>query len=437
MREPRVRILLLALALVAVPAIVLRARCPADGCGREAPAAVRVPFCALPASFRQLVVAGFRDGRSPDVLAATGAEQVDSGVGSERALWPTVTDHPPEVPIAFLGSGVRPGALPLGTSLDRIAPTLEQLLDVRRPFPDVRSGTAVDGVGTGGASPLAVVIVWKGVGSEDLRAGAGSWPWLRDVVRAEGAATMEGTSGSLPVDPAAVLTTIGTGGLPSQHGITGSVVRADDGRVVRAFGPGGPTPVISSFAEDLDRAADEEAEVALVAASASDRGLIGGSWYRGADHDHVVVAPQDPVTEVERLLDAGYGDDIHPDVIALVLEGSVGRMDRTSSAVVDAVLEQVLDATVVVTATGSEAASRDPIAAGDVIRGLERSLGAPASLVADVATGGLFLDEATVASSGIGADAVATAMLEESTPGGTPLFADAYPAYSVALARYC
>jgi sialate O-acetylesterase len=41
----------------------------------------------------------------------------------------------------------------------------------------------------------------------------------------DGAGTLEGETGSLPIDPAATLTTVGTGGLPSQHGITGSFVR--------------------------------------------------------------------------------------------------------------------------------------------------------------------------------------------------------------------
>jgi hypothetical protein len=31
--------------------------------------------------------------------------------------------------------------------------------------------------------------------------------------------------------------TIGTGGLPSQHGITGALIRNENGNVVRAFGP--------------------------------------------------------------------------------------------------------------------------------------------------------------------------------------------------------
>ena len=61
------------------------------------------------------------------------------------------------------------------------------------------------------------------------------------------------TAGSLPLDPTAVETTIGTGGLPSQHGITGTWVRNAQGRLVRAFGPGAPTPVIAALGDDLDQ----------------------------------------------------------------------------------------------------------------------------------------------------------------------------------------
>ncbi|MGZ8566625.1 MAG: hypothetical protein ACXWXS_06200, partial [Actinomycetota bacterium] len=75
------------------------------------------------------------------------------------------------------------------------------------------------------------------------------------------------------------------------------------------------------------------------------------------------------------------------------------------------------------------------VPADTVARQLEGSLHMP--LVTMSTPGGFFLDERRVASSGIGADAVASALLERSVPGGGALFADAYPAYAVALARYC
>jgi hypothetical protein len=434
MREPRLRILFLVLALIAAPAVVLSARCLPDGCGAPAPAAVRVPFCSLPPAFRELAVAGFRDGRSPDVMAATTATGAVWTAEDGRIRWPAAGDAAPQVPIAFLGPEIRSGSLPSGITVDRIAPTLEVLLGAHRPFPSVRSGTAIEGIDGQGRSPLGVVIVWKGVGTDDLRAASGSWPWLRGVIDGSGAGTLEGGSGSLPVDPVATLTTIGTGGLPYQHGITGAWLHADDGHVVRAWGPRAPIPVIATFAEDLDHAAHEQAQVGLVATSPSDRGLIGGTWYPGADRD-LVLTTSHPAGAVRRLLDDGFGADGQPDLLGVVLRGPVGSMDRTTRDIVDVIRAQVPDATFAITATGSGTPLAGSVPADAVARQLQASLHAP--VVTTSTPGGLFLDERRVASSGIGADAVASALLERSAPGGGALFADAYPAYAVALARYC
>ena len=175
-------------------------------------------------------------------MAATdGVDTVATGFGDRvRVAWPGVagggdpTDT--RVPIAFLGAGVTPGALPDGVRLDAIAPTLEAVAGVRRPHPDVRTGDAMPGVIADGAppTPLIVVIAWKGVGTPDLEASPRRLA-VPAACDAQGAGTTDAVTGSLPLDPAATLTTIGTGGLPSAHGITGTLVRDDDGTVRRAW----------------------------------------------------------------------------------------------------------------------------------------------------------------------------------------------------------
>ena len=138
---------------------------------------------------------------------------------------------------------------------------------------------------------------------------------------------------------------------------------------------------------------------------------------------------------VQRFLDGGFGADGQPDLMGVVLRGPVGSLDRTTHRIVDTVRARVPDATFAITATGSGTPMAGAVPADTVARQLEDSLHAP--LVTAAAPGGLFLDEERVATSGIGADAVATALLERSAPGGEALFTDAYPAYAVALARYC
>ena len=127
---------------------------------------------------------------------------------------------------------------------------------------------------------LVVQVVWKGVGSADLEAHPHAWPFLRATID-QGGGTLEGTTGSLPLDPTATLTTIGTGGLPTQHGITGTIIRGDDGDVAPAWGAGAPGSVIATLADDLDRDTDQRALIAGVLSSRSDRGIIGDGWYRG------------------------------------------------------------------------------------------------------------------------------------------------------------
>ena len=105
----------------------------------------------------------------------------------------------------------------------------------------------------GAPARLLVIVAWKGIGAD----GAGT---RVDDLFARGAATRRAGTGSVPLDPTAVLTTIGTGGVPAQHGVTGTLVRGEHG-VTRAFGPDAPIPVIAGLAEDLDEATGQRARI--------------------------------------------------------------------------------------------------------------------------------------------------------------------------------
>ena len=247
----RLASLLVVLALVALPAVALRAFCIGQSCTTTEATAAIVPFCPLPAPVRAAIAAGFREGRSPDALGVTtrwntGCGDVGGGRcgGSVAFGRPSLVDgrgasNDTRVPIVFFGGGFTGSAPPDGTGSDQIAPTLAQAIGFRMPHPDVRTGTPAPGVADGevigsAAPPLVVQIVWKGVGSYGSRG--------RRLVRgpscdrsSDASGTLEGTTGSLPIDPAATLTTIGTGGIPSQHGITGTMLRGDDGAIARAW----------------------------------------------------------------------------------------------------------------------------------------------------------------------------------------------------------
>lgn len=280
-------------------------------------------------------------------------------------------------------------------------------------------------------SPLVVEIVWKGVGSGPF-AHAGT-PWVTSL-RHDEAWTVDGTTGSLPVDPAAVLTTIGSGGLPSEHGITGTLVRDAQGAPVRAWSARAPMSIIATLADDWDRATAQSARIGLVASQEVDRGLIGGTWYLDHDLDDLAIGPGDPVSAVARLLASGYGSDDTTDILGVVLHGPMPRMDRQTGAIVAEVRRQVPDATFVLTTTGAAyGALENP---PDVATSVNRAVGSP--VVAASVSGGLFLDDAAMAAGGVTSDAVVRAMETLRSPSfATPLFADAYPGFAVSFSRYC
>jgi hypothetical protein len=303
-----------------------------------------------------------------------------------------------------------------------------------RDHPEVRAGAAVPGIATHMKEPvpLVVEIVWKGVGTADI---GGAWPRRTASLIRTGAATLGGTTGSLPVDPAATLTTIGTGGLPSQHGITGTLIRGGGGAVTPAWSDNAPYSVISTLPDDLVRSDGAAVRVAIIATSPTDLGLVGNGWYPGADPHQLVVAPHDPVGAVQHLLEKGLGADPVPDVLGVVVRAPIPTMDRETEAIVNAVVARVPSAVVAITATGSLGTSAREVPAATVARQVDRSVGQP--VVADPAAGGFFLDQTVLARSGLSVDAAVQAMRGLTTPQGASLFADAFPSFSVEFSRYC
>jgi len=437
----RLVIVLAVLLVVGTPAAALRASCAGASCrSSDAAAAAPVPFCSLPADLRALITAGTYDGRSPDVVGIAANTQVTTRVSSGTTVtWPSTstTGRSMETPFLFLGKNIRTAELP-AAGLDQLAPTIADAIGLARPHPEVREGQVLDGVVRSGRhAPLVVVIVWKGVGGPDLT-GAGT-PWLDRWRSIPGATTDTerggvgvagglATAGSLPLDPIAVEATIGSGGLPSQHGITGTWIRNERGSVSRAFGRGSPQPVIATLGDDLDHATHGRALIGLIGSDDGDVGLTGDHWYgTGPVRDRTAHPGHDPAAVVHSFLDRGWGTNGTPDLLAVALDDRVGADDRDTSAIVSEVLDRVPDATVVVTGTGSlrtAAGAATPPAPAGTVR-------IPAGGVA----GGYFLDR--TAGAAAAASTVVDAMHTQTGPDGGPLYADAFASYAVRFGRYC
>ena len=441
----RATILLVVAAIVAAPGIVLQATCPGDSCARSGP--VRTPFCSLPEELRTKIAAGFREGRSPDVMAVTGGTGV---VGSVPAVgaptsvgsWPsTSSPNDTRTPIVFWGAGVHgASSVPAGAELRQIAPTIAQILRFERPFPGVRSGRPMPGIAGPDVPRLVLEVGWKGIGTADLEDDPDAWPFLRGLA-SSGAGTLDGEVGSLPMDPSAGLTTIGTGGLPSEHGITGGLVRSDGGEVVAAWTADAPTSVIATLPDDLDRAFAQRPLIGFVGSDPADRGIVGSGWYSERDRDDRVMTADDRarLRAVTRLLARGYGRDDVPDVLAVVMEGSVGSLDaelrRTVRAARSATAGRVL---VVVTATGAwTAPGSEQIEAADLERIVEAEIATDQPLIQAVVPGGFYLDQRAMTAAGVTGQIAQDAALAARGPGGSSIFVDAFQGFAVPFGRYC
>ena len=431
--------MLVVLAAIGIPAAVLTATCAGRSCDASGGETVRVPFCPLPAALKDGIANGFREGRSPDVLGVAARTPLYTDVDGLRTPWPaTGATTDPGVPMVFAGDGVTEGgSVPKGTTLDRVAPTVSDILGFERAFPEVRSGTSIAGIADGERPRLVLLIAWKGIGSSELESRPGDWPFLSSLLE-EGAGTLEGAVGSLPLDPPATLTTIGTGGLPSQHGITGSFVRNGEGRVVQAYAPDAPVQIIATLADDLDHA-NPSTLVGLVATYERDRGIVGGDWYPGEDPvDTVIGDSATAPLSVEVHLTTGYGADDVPDVIGVVLDGRVRSMDRWTREIVTESQRATGGSTVVVVAgTGSAEASRLAVPDDELVAAVEDAVPGSEPAVAATVPGGLFLDQTVLRREQVTGQVAVDAMLSAAGPDGERMLADAFQGFAVSFARYC
>lgn len=442
--ERRLVSLLLLLAVIGTPALGLRLLCAGRSCDQPISSTATIPFCSLPAELRELVANGSREGRSPGVLAVASRPVRGGTAFAPKDLqpeWPSVAAvASTRVPIAFGGAGISATgdeAIPRGTGLDDVAPTIAELMHLQRPHPEVRSGRAIRALGSEKSFPLTLQIVWKGVGSDDLEARPEAWPTARGLV--DGFGTMDGRTESLPADPAAVLTTIGTGGTPAQHGITGTLIRDDSGRLHRAWTKNAPISVIAGLGDDVDEVTDQRARVGMVAHDASDRGLVGGTWYVNHDDDDFAVSqqPNDVVQEVELLLEDGYGRDAVPDLLGVTLRGPIAKMDRVTERLIDAAVAAVRSDGVAIAFTSTGSASGAGLPAARVTSQVEEALSAGDGVVAASAPGGLYLDQATITEEKIADDDILTALRRVEDRAGRRVFRDVFAAIAVSFGRYC
>lgn len=439
MASRRLAILLAVLAVAGTPAAVLAQRCAGGACVDATVA--DIPFCSLPSDLRELIAAGYADGRSADVLVVS-TTPILGGADADGWGWPLLDADEVTVPIAFWGQGLRPfSRVPADTRLAEIAPTIAELIRLRRPFPEVRTTGAIERLIGGPGAPsvepprLVVTIALRGVDAADL-GDAASWPEVLALME-DGAGTLEGRVGSLPLDPAAALATIGTGGAPTEHGITSAVIRDDEGAVIEAWSDGAPTSIVSSLADDLLRLSPDSI-VGVITTRVSDRGLVGRDWY--ATGDRVVerrASGDDAVADARRLL-AGMGDDGAVDLLGVVLEGSPADVDARVGAIVDdAIAASGGSVLVVIAGTGGPTEEPSVFSADDVAAIVEDAVAGDEPVVLATVPGGIYLDAEALGAAGANAATVIAALDAARRPDGIRLVEDAFQGFAVAFGRYC
>lgn len=435
----RVVVLLVVVALVGLPGIALTSFCVGSACAATSESVSTVPFCSLRAPLRSAIVRGFRDGRSPNVVAVTGP----TAVVDESSTWTSTESADERVPVVFSGRGVEPGSsVQSNVGLVDISSTIAEVMGFERDHPEVRAGGIIESVAAGDPPRLVLEVVWHGVDSELLERRSEAWPTLGRLLNA-GTGTLDARVGFAPHDTAAVTTTIGTGGYPAQHGITGELVRNDEGEVARAWGRRSPGSVIAGLGDQLDERFNQRPEIGLVGLSQSERGLIGGNWFVRADRDAVRISrgasPDAQASEAIRLLNGGsFGRDDVPDLLAVTMSGELLALDAALERLVDAADRATSGSfAVVVTSTGTSARNGDAVSVGDVVRRVEGEIPGHTDVVAAAASSGLFLDQKALAASKVSDDEVIDALRDVETPSGQPVFADVFPGLAVSFARYC
>ena len=434
-----------------IPAVALRLLCVGGSCETTARASSYSPFCSLPDDVRSSVTESTRDGRTGELVMVAedsdiGGGSVFSGKSSPQPRWPSLKGDAHRVPIAMAGAGVAEGAsLPTGAGLDDVAPTLSHVIGFERTHPEVRSGKTLSEVVTRPARPprLMIVVAWKGVGSATLSEDPGSFPNLEELL-ARGSGTLDGANGSYSSDPAGPLTTLGTGGTPSQHGITGSLLRNERGDLVTAWGPRSPVNVIATLGEDLDEALDQDPLVALVGTQEIDAGLIGGEWYVDNDRDLVSMLPEDSspaalTAEAKRLLRmTALAKDETPDLLAVAFHGPLERLDQQLGGLWRAARAVAGDDFVLAVAgTGAMGPRPTGLRATELLRRLEDTVPGRSKVIEGVGPGEIFLDQQVLAEREISDEVVLDRLLEMRSPSGGPLFADVFPSVTVTFGRFC
>ena len=191
----------------------------------------------MPHEWAQRAARGYRSGpsRANDLIIVPDPPNYVGGLASTSHSGPY--GFLQEVPFVFYGPGfVRSrGSIELDreVTLADVAPTYAQMMDYDFPRRKGRPITELMAP-TEDTPNLIMTVVIDGGGWNDLRRWPGAWPFLKELTRI-GTSVENGILGSSPSVTPSTHTNLSTGAFPRQHGVTGIVVRKNDGSFVGGF----------------------------------------------------------------------------------------------------------------------------------------------------------------------------------------------------------
>ena len=251
---------------------------------------VRNEACDLPPMIVERIRRGSRVDVSEDIVVVPrgfnhlGSFEIVSHSGPRNYLQ--------QIPLIFYGPGYVPsaGGVDRPVTLASVYPTMGKLLGV--PL-DTRAEDPLDEalVKSDGTAPrLVVFVVWDGAGTNVLERWPDAWPRLRELAL-KGTYYPNATVGSSPSITPATHSTLGTGAFPDEHGVTGIQRRTSAAKVGVTFQQRNPASIeMSTFADDIDLALDNEPVVGLLGWRSWHMGMLGhGSAIEGADRDELGI----------------------------------------------------------------------------------------------------------------------------------------------------
>ena len=299
------RLVTLALAAVVIAGAVLGVlaltggdETPSDGESPSGRSAFIEAACKIPPEWATRVARGYVQGgpRDTDLVIIPAPPGYVGGFESTSHSGPY--GFLQEVPLIFHGPGFvsSEGETAIGdeVTLADLAPTYAQMMDYDFP---ARQGSPITEIlqETDDTPNLIVTVVIDGGGWNVLEEWPRAWPFMKELTQT-GTSVTNASVGSSPSVTPSIHTNLSTSAFPDRHGVTGIVVRKNNGKFVGGFTKqldyaGSKTdPSISlkltTLADEWDRDMGNDPLVATVSFGNFTAGMIGhGSELKGSDKD--------------------------------------------------------------------------------------------------------------------------------------------------------